>query len=119
LPSAAARRVRPVIVRNLKTLRVHAVTAVRHDHQWLILDNRTLIMVPAANVGSRSKADAASSDCNTRSGEQQMSISFTSEILDRGAPGHRPPQLRGAAPSEGLDAGRMNAGESLRDQVGR
>jgi hypothetical protein len=39
-------RVRLVIVRDLKTLRVHAVTAVRHDHQWLILDNRTLIMVP-------------------------------------------------------------------------
>ncbi len=33
----------------------------------------------------------------------------------REAPGHRPPQLRGAAHQE-LDEGRMNAGQSLRDR---
>ncbi len=40
---------------------------------------------------------------------------FASQAKLREAPGHRPPQLRGAAHQE-LDAGRTNAGQSLRDQ---
>jgi predicted transglutaminase-like cysteine proteinase len=38
---------RLVIVHDMKRHNTHAVVAVRHDRQWLILDNRTLIMVSA------------------------------------------------------------------------
>ena len=38
---------RLVIVRDVKRKTNHAVIAVRHDEQWLILDNRTLIMANA------------------------------------------------------------------------
>jgi predicted transglutaminase-like cysteine proteinase len=34
-----------VIVQDMKRNTLHAVVAVRHDKEWLILDNRTLIMV--------------------------------------------------------------------------
>ena len=38
---------RLVIVRDVKRKTDHAVVAVRHDEEWLILDNRTLIIINA------------------------------------------------------------------------
>jgi len=39
-----------VIVRDVKLRTDHAVVAVRHDEEWLVLDNRTLIMANAAQA---------------------------------------------------------------------
>jgi predicted transglutaminase-like cysteine proteinase len=44
---------RLVIVRDTKLDTVHAVVAVRLDEEWLILDNRTLIMVNAIEARYR------------------------------------------------------------------
>jgi predicted transglutaminase-like cysteine proteinase len=41
---------RLVIVHDFKQKTDHAVVAVRHEEQWLLLDNRTLIMVNAADA---------------------------------------------------------------------
>jgi predicted transglutaminase-like cysteine proteinase len=41
---------RLVIVRDSKRRTNHAVVAVRHDGQWLVLDNRTLIMADAKEL---------------------------------------------------------------------
>jgi len=38
---------RLLIVRDIKRQAIHAVVAVQRDEQWLILDNRTMIMVDA------------------------------------------------------------------------
>lgn len=42
---------RIVIVRDVKHQTNHAVVAVRHDRKWLILDNRTMVMADAEDVG--------------------------------------------------------------------
>jgi predicted transglutaminase-like cysteine proteinase len=46
----AADDLRFVIVRDVKLDTEHAVVAVRLDDEWLVLDNRTLIMARAANA---------------------------------------------------------------------
>jgi predicted transglutaminase-like cysteine proteinase len=48
----AAEDLRLVVVRDRPTNQLHAVTAVRYDGRWLILDNRTLIMVRDVDIAT-------------------------------------------------------------------
>ena len=43
-----------MIVRDVKRKTNHAVVAVRHEDEWLILDNRTLIMANAEEASQYS-----------------------------------------------------------------
>jgi predicted transglutaminase-like cysteine proteinase len=46
----APENIRLVIVRDLRRQTNHAVVAVRYDDEWLILDNRTMVMVRAIDT---------------------------------------------------------------------
>jgi hypothetical protein len=61
--------------------------------------------------------DTTAATLEKRAAEAGLSVSelLADMVARREASGHRPPQLRGAG-LKGLDAGRMNAGESLRDR---
>jgi len=46
----APENIRLMIVRDVRRQNSHAVVAVRHDDEWLILDNRTMVMVRAIDA---------------------------------------------------------------------
>jgi len=46
----APENIRLMIVRDVRRQNNHAVVAVRHDDEWLILDNRTMVMVRAIDA---------------------------------------------------------------------
>ena len=46
----APENIRLLIVRDVRRQTNHAVVAVRHDHEWLILDNRTMVMIRATDA---------------------------------------------------------------------
>ena len=48
----AADDLRLIVVRDRPTSELHAVTAVRYDGRWLILDNRTFFMVQDVNIAT-------------------------------------------------------------------
>jgi predicted transglutaminase-like cysteine proteinase len=46
----APENIRLIIVRDVRRQTDHAVVAVRHDDEWLILDSRTMVMVRAVDA---------------------------------------------------------------------